>query len=329
MSRYLAFVFLALSATSVLAAPAELPAIPAIPDTTTITQPVVGPRSNGKVYSPNTLRKRDWQYPTSTNDCRLSEVPEDSTTLSYTHDGQEYSEECLTRLALSVPFENRESCRATGADARGYDEECLFKKAFDEDWKFDVEKAKEDELAWRAANPSASSSDAWRRQFPTAISDCIVVDIDVRISEKREVVGKNEEKVVKGGKKGTTKSSDAMSGWSPYSVAPTGETLENDCLVRLLINAEIDLDLGTCTVEEAPRRAADTRVPLFGRPTTELAAPQDTLAVAISIIAALRLGCLLEIVARIIVALGIEVRIAGDPILGLAAGILALLSELL
>ena len=353
MSRYLAFVFLALSASSVLAAPAEipqlpnaatiagpllgaraeLPSLPSIPDTTTITQPLVGPRaeipqlpalsdattvvepvlgarSNGKVYSPNTLRKRDWQYPESTKDCRSSEVPKDSASLSYTHEGQEYSEECLTHLALSVPPEYRESCRTTGVDARGYDEECLFKKAFDEDWKFDMEKAKKDELAWRSANTPASSSDAWRTLFPNTISDCLVT----------VTIGKR-----------------ATDGWSPYTVLPTGETLENDCLVRLILGTEIVLDLGICASVEVPELSADllsldltALITLFGRSTTELATRQEsaTVAVAVSVLAALRSGCLLGVVARIIATLGIDVRIAGDPlntVVALVTGLLAIL----
>ena len=48
-----------------------------------------------------------------------------ATTLSYSHDDQDYSEECLTRLALSVPCERRESCHTTGPKARGYNERCL------------------------------------------------------------------------------------------------------------------------------------------------------------------------------------------------------------
>ena len=334
MPRYQAFVLLALSASSVLAAPqlpsppplpnvpvetvsslaaavaqaasdvitsllaaapapparrspAELPQAPSVPDTTTITRPVLGERSNGKVYSSSTLRKRDWKYPTSTQDCRLSEVPEGSKTLSYTHDGQEYSQECLTGLALLVPAEKRESCRTTGREARGYDEECLFKKAFDEDWKFDVEKAKAEELAWRAANPSSSSSDAWRKQFPTSIADCSAT-----------------EKVVKGGKKPTIKSSE--NGWSSYSVVPgTSEVVENDCLMRMFLGAELKLDLETCSAAERSSLLDISAV--VGLVLGEgLEAVVD---VAIGILGALRIGCLLDIVAKIIASVGMDAKL--------------------
>jgi len=161
--------WLALSASSVLAAPAEIPVVPPItvpgtsPVTVPITGPVLGDRPGGTVYSPNTLHKRDWQYPTSIKDCHVSQVSDHATTLSYTHEGQEYSEECLSHLALYVPFEKRESCRTTGTDAHGHDKECLFKKAFDEDWKFDLDKAKEAEVTYRSAN-SVASSDAWSKR---------------------------------------------------------------------------------------------------------------------------------------------------------------------
>ena len=305
MSRYLAFVLLALSATSVLAAPAEIPPLPTVPSLETVTRPVLGSRSN-KVYSPHTLHKRDSEYPASTKDCALSE---DSKDPSYTHDGLKYSEDCLTRLALSVPSENRKSCRTTGAGARGYDEECLFKKAFDEDWKFDLEKAKEDELAWRAENPSHSSSEAWHLHFPIAIIDCIKVDVDVEVDGEKE----------KGKGKDVTKTSD---GWSPHSVTSTGETVDNDCILRLVIRAKIVIDLGTCKADKTikPHSVSDVAAPvqdhglphLFGRSSAELATRE--IDVALNILAALRLGCLIEIVEEIIKLLGLKTILLTDPL---------------
>jgi hypothetical protein len=344
MSRYLAFVLLALSAATVLAAPAEVPSIPPVPDLSTVTKPVVGARSNHKVYSPNTLHKRDWKYPTSTRDCRMSEVPEGSTTLSYTRDGTEYSEECLTSLALSVPFESRKSCRTTGLGARGYDEECLFKKAFDEDWKFDVEKAKAEELAWRAVNPTRPSSDAWRTLFPATFADCaVVVEVAADVEVKRQVEG-GEEKEVKGGKKvDTTRTSDALRGWSPYSVTPAGDVFSADCLALLVLRAKIVVDLGTCPVEPTstglvPHRdlAAPVRnfgLPLLGRSSTELDTRQNlTVDAVLSVLVALRLGCLVQIVAKLVAALGINIKLLDGPIKtvgtvvvdGLIAAVLAL-----
>ncbi|KAF9647102.1 hypothetical protein BDM02DRAFT_3117588 [Thelephora ganbajun] len=322
MSHYLAFVLLALSASSVFAAPAELPQIPTIPDATTVTRPVFGGRSSDKVYSLNTLRKRDWQYPTSTEDCRLSEVPEDHLTLPYTHEDQEYSEECLTRLALSVPFEDRKSCRTTGPNARGYDGDCLFKKAFDEDWKFDMEKAREDERAWRAANPSRSSSDAWRNQFPTAVSHCL---IDIEFLTMREVVGEKggEKKPVKGGKKkATTMTSDAMNGWSPYSVTHTGETLDNDCLLRLIIGSGIVITPDTCPPDDnlAADEAALTTLltNLLGNSASA------TITAFVTALGALDSGCLINIVSAIVTALGMDTDITDDP-----SALLALITSLL
>jgi len=327
MSRYLAFVLLALSASSTLAAPAELPAMPAVPDLTGITGPTLGSRSNAPY-------KRDWQYPTSTEDCRLSEVPDKSTTPSYTHDGKEYSEECLTRLALSVPFEDRKSCRTTGANARGYDEECLFKKAFDEDWKFDLEKAKEDELAWREANPSYSSSDAWRTHYPSAVSHCFI-DIELDLDLELNLVGDGKKE--EGGKKKGTKTSDGMDGWTPYSTLPSGQTVDNDCILRLVLSAKIDIDLGTCSVKETPKKETlkgRAAVPLIKR-STELVAPRDVVddvvAVVVKILTALQTGCLIEIIVTIITKLGAEVELLVGPleaVVGLVVGLLDLLEDL-
>jgi len=311
-------------------APAELPQMPSIPDMSTITRPALGERSNGKVY-PTTLGKRDWQYPTSTKDCLMSEVPDKSKTLSYTHDGQEYSQDCLTRLAFLVPSEDRKSCRTTGVDARGYEEECLFKKAFDDDWKFDVEKAKEDELAWRSANPTSSSSDAWRKKFPNAIADCRV---DPR-----------------------SQSGSERSGWNPYSIVPeSGDTLDDDCLSSLFISVGVVLDLNTCSaarngigldlsaalnlilggrstpelaarqtlgsVADVPAALAATlsglptdgvlprQVPgLQGLAPQGLGAPTELLSVALSVLLALRTGCLLDIVLKLILNIGIEANL--------------------
>lgn len=351
MSRYLAFVFLALSASSVLAAPAEIPGLSTIPDAAAIPGTPLGARSNSKVYSPSTLHKRDWRYPGSTKDCHLSE--EKSTALSYTHEGQEYSAECLSHLALSVPVENRKSCRNTGDDAVGYDEQCLFKKAFEEDWKFDMNKAKGDELAWRTVNTDRLSSDAWLIQFPVAISNCRVIP---ETMEKRVVDGKKK----KGGQKevkGATKTSDVTSGWNSYSVIG-GETLDNECISRLFISAGVVIDLGICPVDETDIQVTDILgltdildldltdtldltatldlagildltdtidltaliALLFGRSTTELATPQDS-AVVVSILAALSSGCLFDIVARIIAAVGIDALLL-EGVLDLANGIL-------
>jgi hypothetical protein len=327
MSRYLAFVFLALSASSVLAAPADIPQV--IPDSVTkpvlgarapvefpappafdpapYLKPVLGERSNSKVYSENTLRKRDMDYPTSTEDCRLTESSDSFKPPYYTHEGEVYSEDCLTRLALSVPSEKRESCRATGS--AGYDEDCLFKKAFEEDWKFDLEKAKEDELAWRAVNPTSTSSDAWSKQFPTSVSDCII-DLELVL----ELLGGLD------GKKAMTKSSGAKSEWSPYSVIPSGETVDNDCLLRLVLGAKIVFDLETCPAkEEKVLKFLDIRSPaadiqLAERSTTELATRADVLALVIGVIEALSLGCLLEVIVKIILAIGIDAKIALGPL---------------
>lgn len=299
MSRYLALVLLALSA-SVLAAPAELPSTPAIPDTTTVTRPILGERSNGKVYSPNTLHKRDLEYPTSTQDCQ---VPQGSTTRSYTREGQQYSEDCLSRLALSVPFENRQSCRNTGAEARGYDEECLFKKAFDEDWKFDLEKAKEEELAYRSNNPSVASSDAWRTSFPTKVSDCVVV-----VKVKVIVAGEEKEK---------------ESDWSPYSLTPDGKTLDNECMARLALAAGITLTAETCPSLEIPIRDIALAADLAAS-VGDLAA----VAVDLNVLLALSTGCLLEAILRIVARLGLDVQIANDPlgtVVRLITGLLATL----
>ena len=380
MSRYLAFVLLALSATSVLAAPAELPAV-TVPDLSAITEPIVG-RSNNKVYSPNTLHKRDWEYPSSTKDCRISEVPEDSTTLSYTHDGVEYSEECLTRLALSVPFEDRKSCRTTGHEARGYDEECLFKKAFDEDWKFDLEKEKEEELAWRAAHPSVPSSDHWRTHYPESVGDCKfkleiegelkIEDGDKEKDEKEKGKRAGEEKEVKGKKKDATKTSEALDGWKPYSVAPNGDKFDNECIVRLVIRLKIVIDIGKCHKSDEKSDKSDYesksdglsdfgKLPSFDdksddktktdglsdfgklpklpilheRSTTELATRADSkesIDIGLSALVALRLGCILGIVLKIALKVGIHTKLLGGPlttVVGLAGGILAAVLRLL
>ena len=339
MSRYLgAFVLLALSATSVLAAPADIPGLPTVPNLV---------RSNNKVYSPSTLHKRDWEYPASTKDCRLSEVPKDSSTLAYTHDGVEYSEECLTRLALSVPFEDRKSCRSSGPKAIGYDEECLFKKAFEEDWKYDLEKAKQEELAWRAANPSKPSSDAWRTNHPTAVSDCIVLIelegvLEIVDGEKEKEKGKRdgEGKEVKG-KKDATKTSDALDGWSPYSVAPSGETLDNECLVRLVLGLKVVIDLGSCSADPSsapkPHSVSEVAAPsekhglLGGRSSTEVATRRDIVGLVVSVLAALELGCLIEIIVKIIAAVGIDTKLLLGPldiVVDLAVGLLAALLNL-
>ena len=351
MSRYLAFVLLALSATSVLAAPAELPAVN-IPDVSDITDSIVA-RSNGKVYSPNTLHKRDWEYPSSTKDCRISEVPEDSTTLSYTHDGVEYSEECLTHLALSVPFEDRKACRTTGPDAHGYDEECLFKKAFDEDWKYDLEKAKEEELAWRAENPSVPSSDHWRTQYPNSVGDCLfdielegeleIVDGEKEKDEKEKGKRAGEQKEVKGKKKDTTKTSDGLDGWKPYTVAPTGEKFDDECLVRLVIRLKIVIDLGSCPADYKSEDKPKTddklktgslpdvgKLPvLHSRSSTDLATragPTDSLDIVLSALVALRLGCLISIVVKIVVKVGLDTQLLEGPLTG---AVLGLVGELL
>ncbi|KAF9781338.1 hypothetical protein BJ322DRAFT_1023386 [Thelephora terrestris] len=324
MPRYQAFILLALSASSVLAAPqvpavpatpvdpatladtvtgtvgglvpaaparrapAELPQFPPIPDTTTVSRPVLGERSNS-------LRKRDWQYPTSTEDCRSSQVPEDSMSLSYTHDGQEYSQDCLTRLALFAPSEKRQSCRATGSDARGYDEDCLFKKAFDEGWKFDVEKAQEDERTWRAANPSMTSSEAYRNQFPTTMADC-------RAGQRPR------QRALGGRRKSKSKTSNGTNGWTPYSVDPnSGEVFEDDCLLRLFLDLGLTLDLGMCTAAQQDAALLDIGV-LIGSLTGQNETQQQ--ATIVSIIAALQTGCLLNIVTVIIAGNGMDVTLA-------------------
>lgn len=359
MSRYLAFVLLALSA-SVLAAPAELPPtpavpaelppMPAIPDTPDVARQFLGERSNGKVYSPSTLHKRDYIYPGSTGDCHLSEVSKGSTTRPYTHRGQAYSEQCLSHLALLVPSEKRDSCRTTGANSHGYNEACLFKKAFEEDWKFDMAKAKADELAYRSAHPTATASDAWRYYFPTTILDCSVP----------------RERAVR-----------SSSGWSAYTITPDAVILDNVCIARLLIVARVTVTVGTCaaraptlspeainlaatvnallgrsTTEIVARRnlagavglvtgltaavdatvdvavdavglaAVDATVDaavgaLPGRSTTELVARQNpnvSLDAAVSLLAALRIGCLPNIVVKIMSTVGINGVIAIGPI---------------
>jgi len=329
MSRYLAFVLLALSASSVLAAPAEIPVVPpvTVPDTSPVTAPVTGPvlgdRSGATVYSPNTLHKRDWKYPTSTKDCHVSQVSDPATTLSYTHEGQEYSEECLSHLALSVPFEKRESCRTTGTDAHGYDKECLFKKAFDEDWKIDLDKAKEAEVAYRSAN-SVASSDAWSKLYPNKISDCAVVEVTLG---RRDVAGKKkggEEKVVKGGKKDVTKSSDATSGWSPYFVTPGGDVLEIDCILSLVLGMGITLDGETCSaVERGARQSAQSSgngllshlIRPQRQPTTVPATGQDDLiADIVGILEALTTDCLFDFILDLIDTLGLDAVLADDPL---------------
>ena len=307
MSRYLALVLLALS-TSVLAAPAEhprqVPPTPSPPnvDTPTVEMPTVGmpavsgpldSRSNtGKAYSPNTPYKRDSLYPTSTEDCRSSGH---STTRSYTHEGQEYSEECLSRLAFSVPPENRQSCRTTGAKARGYDQDCLFEKAFAEDWKFDVEKVKEEELAYRSAEPSGAASDSWRALFPVTVFDCLV-EISV---ERRE----------------------AESG--AYSIGPNGEVMATDCLVLLTLSAGLNINTEVCALVDVTVEPVvtvdldiDVDLSLLGLSATGLVT-----ATVGSIIAAIGSGCLVQIIASIIANVGLQVRIGADP-LGIAPEIL-------
>lgn len=353
MSRYLSFVFLALSASSVLAAPqgfpagavtdtvtdtfsglidtaagtagevagavtdsfsgfapgalsgrapAELPNVPPVPDTTTLTRPALGERSNNKVYSSTSLRKRDWQYPTSTKDClKSSEDSGKSMGPSYTHDGQEYYEDCLTRVALSVPFEQRKSCRS---GERGYDEECLYKKAFDEDWKVDMEKAKEEELAWRALNPSASSSDTWRKMYPSAVGDC---SVDPKSMGRLE------------------KAMSDMEGWSAYSTIPSGKVFEDDCMSRFAIDGEIPIDVNICSAAERTSRLTDILNLgnlLGGRSTREvaatshdLAARQDLLAVVFGVLEALRSGCLVSIIIKIMIEIGLHVKIIAAPLI--------------
>lgn len=352
MSRYFAFVFLALSASSVLAAPqgfpdtvagaagtvielvegavgsiagevsgrapAELPEVPPVPDTTTLTRPILGERSNGKVYSSSTLRKRDWQYPTSTKDCAMSQVPGDSKDLSYTHDGQEYSQECLSRLALSVPSEKRISCRSAGSEARGYDEECLYKKAFDEDWKFNLEEAKEAELAWRAANPTKNSSDAWRSMYPSSVADC-------------SVDPKSMKKPMKAGE------------WSGYSAISPGEMVDHDCISRFALDAQIVPDVTICANVERSFTSIlnldatiDAAIDLLlgERSTAEVATSHDLVAapralvdVVIGVIEALRSGCLLNIILKLVKSLGIGAKIVGTPleVVELVVDILAIL----
>jgi len=364
MSRYLSFVLLALSATSVLAAPAELPTVP---DLSTITDPSLGPRSNGKVYSPNSLHKRDWEYPSSTKDCRMSEISEDETAHSYTHDGVEYSEECLTQLALSVPFEDRKSCRTTGPNAIGYDEQCLFKKAFDEDWKFDMEKAKEDELAWRAANPSHPSSDHWRTHYPSKAADCLWIELDLKLKidadkekeEKEEEWEKEEEekeeekdtiwrrddegKEVKGKKKDAFKTSDDLNGWKPYSVAPDGKKFDNECMVRFVLKLKLVIDLGKCPAhhDDKPKTESlggggspvEKLLPkLHDRSSTDLAtrAESKSLDIGVSAIVALRLGCIVSIVVKVALKVGLHTKVLNvplAPVLALVKVILSLLHK--
>jgi hypothetical protein len=297
MSRYLAFVLLALSA-SVLAAPAELPQMPGVPDTTTVTRPVLGERSNGKVYSPIAPHKRDYLHPESTKDCHLSEVSKDSTVIPYTHDGQAYSETCMTQLAFSVPPEHRESCRTTGTNARGYDEQCLFKKAFAEDWKFNMEEARRNEAAYRSLNPNAGASDFWRYYFPATIADCSVP----------------KDKVV------------SSRGWTPYSITPQGVVVDNECAVRLLILAEVTVTVGICSAEE---RLATDIVDLTADITADITAVVNGLQLvdvdvdinaAVSLLVALRTGCILSVISRIIATIGVDVSL-----LGLAVDLIALL----
>lgn len=287
-------------------APAELPEFPSVPDTTTLTRPVLGERSNGKVYSSTALRKRDWQYPSSTKDCLMSEVPGESKGPSYTYDGKEYFQECLSRLALSVPAEERISCRATGSDAHGYDEQCLFKKAFVENWQFDVEKAKEQELAWRKDNPSSSSSDSWGYMFPSSVADCKV-----------------DPKTVK----------KSSGDWNAFSTIPTGDVLSDDCMSLLILDAKVLLDLKTCSAVKKTGflgLGASVDLLLKGRSTTEVAvhdhaAPRDLVAVVFGVLEALRLGCILDLILKIILDLGMEVKIVAGPL----GEVLALVFDLL
>ena len=332
MSRYLAFVLLALSTTSVLAAPAEIPPIPTLPATAPLIGPVTGSRTN-------TLHKRDWEYPASTDDCRLSSDSTGSSTPSYTHDGHEYSEACLSSLALSVPFEDRKSCRT---ETRGYDEECLFRKAFDEDWTFDLEKAKEDELTWRAAHPSSASSDAWRTQFPSAIVDCFVlVELLPEIKvEKRGADGGEEggEDVQEGKREGT---SDGLSGWSPYSTLPTGDTVANDCIALLVLRAKIVIDLGTCPADKTivPKSKSlsspDVAAPLpnhdlshlLGRSSEELAT--RAIEVDVSVLVALRLDCLIDVVLKVLGLVGADAILLVGPLGPLVGEVVSLIASLL
>ena len=300
MPRYLAFVLLALS-TSVLAAPAEYPRQVPPPlsapnvDTPTVEMPSVGmppvSRSNGgKVYSPNTPYKRDSLYPTSTEDCRSSGH---SIARSYTHEGQEYSEECLSRLAFSVPPEKRQSCRTTGA-APGYDQDCLFEKAFAEDWKFDVEKAKEEELAYRSTSPSGAASDSWHTLFPVTVSDCL---IEVSLEEGQVEVD--------------------------ISIGPNGETMATDCLVLLTLATGLTIATDTCAVVDIttlPLVTVDVDIDL-DLTLLGLSATGLVTATVDSIIAAIGSGCLVQVIASIIVNVGLQVQIGVDP-LGTAPDIL-------
>ena len=296
MSRYLALILLALSA-SVLAAPAEVRQLPALPETP--TAPVLGERSNSKTYSPGTLHKRDYLYPSSTQDCRLSEVPEGSPAHAYTHGGQTYSEECLTQLALSVPSERRESCRTAGVHAHGYHEECLFRKAFDEDWKFDMEKAKKDELAYRDAH-SGAASEAWPRLFPSAISDCRV----------------SKEKAFEGGR----------NGWTRYSITPDGLILDDECVVRVLIAAKVTIGVETCSARETTD-VIDIAADITADITAHVPLLDINVDAVVSLMAALRTGCLTGVVVELVAALGVEaliavgpLRVAADVVAEIAAG---------
>ena len=313
MSRYLAFVSVALSASSVLAAPQlvnpsdvvataagivsggvagsalgsraplVLPDFPPIPDTTTVSGPLL-----------NSPRKRDMDYPKSTKDCLMSEHSEDSHALSYSYDGRKYSQDCLAHMALLVSEEKRKPCRAPHL---GYEEECLFKKALEEDWTFDLDKAKEDELAWRAAHPEKSASEEWLHKFPTSVGDC---------KEKEEKEGKDWKK-----------SSDD---WSSYSVTPTGDKLNNNCLMNLAIASHITFEPKLCSIKEKR---------LVGELVAEVEAVVgeviEIVGEIISVIRALITGCLFKVIVKIIELVGLE----GKIVLGLLEEIAGLIFDIL
>jgi hypothetical protein len=197
-----------------------------------------------------------------------------------------------------------------------------------------MEKAKEEEVAWRAANPTKTSSDAWRLLFPIALTDCITIDAELEIVDTED----SEVKEV-GGKKGKT--SDALSGWRPYSLLPSGEIVDDECAVRLIIGAKLVIDLTTCPVDtdstmpkslSHPGAAAPARnhgLHLFGRSSAELATRDLSLDAVVGVIVALRLGCLLELLAKIIAVLGIDAQLLVDPIEDIVEGLLATLTTLL
>lgn len=194
----------------------------------------VGDNKNYGAETLAILSQHDISYwPSNIDDCLRPELrlrPDAST--YYLHDGQFYDKSCLKTLAYLVEPDERAVCR-TQSDchhARGYDNECLVQLSLDQDFNFNFEEMRRQELEWKEFVCHGKTLDQcgrehslwWRNRFPSSRDDCRIHE---RADQREDVWNGN---------------------WIPWSIGPHGTLYDDDCLSRFANRLGME-NPGNCT----------------------------------------------------------------------------------